>query len=289
MKIKILIPVYNDWQSVFKLLENINSEISGLEHEFSAIIVNDASTESRPEINLNLDNLNSIKIINMKENQGHARCNAAGLKHIFENEEFDYVIPMDGDGEDRPEEIKQLIDNLNYHPDKQIVGERIKRSEGIFFKFCYFAHKIITSTFTGQSIKYGNYTCLPKSIVEKMINEKATWSSFSGALAKITKDRAIISSERGTRYFGPSKMSFKNLIIHSLSIISVFRTNVLIRSILFLLVYIFLIHQNITAIMLIPVILVLTLIASVFVVSKRENLEELNKSLLNISNIDNLK
>ena len=288
-KIKILIPIYNDWQSVFKLLKNINSEISGLEHEFSVIIVNDASTESRPEINLNLDNLNSIKIINMKENQGHARCNAAGLKHIFENEEFDYVIPMDGDGEDRPEEIKQLIDNLNYHPDKPIVGERIKRSESIFFKFCYFAHKIITSTFTGQSIKYGNYTCLPKSIVEKMINEKATWSSFSGALAKITKDRAIISSERGTRYFGPSKMSFKNLIIHSLSIISVFRTNVLIRSILFLLVYIFLIHQNITAIMLIPVILVLTLIASVFVVSKRENLEELNKSLLNISNIDNLK
>ena len=289
MKIKILIPIYNDWQSVFKLLENINSEISGLEHEFSAIIVNDASTESRPEINLNLNNLNSIKIINMKENRGHARCNAAGLKHIFENEEFDYVIPMDGDGEDRPEEIKQLIDNLNYHPDKPIVGERIKRSEGIFFQFCYFAHKIITSTFTGQSIKYGNYTCLPKSIVEKMINEKATWSSFSGALAKITKDRAIIPSERGTRYFGPSKMSFKNLIIHSLSIISVFRTNVLIRSILFLLVYIFLIHQNITAIMLIPVILVLTLIASVFVVSKRENLEELNESLLNISNIDNLK
>ena len=289
MKIKILIPIYNDWQSVFKLLENINSEISGLEHEFSAIIVNDASTESRPEINLNLNNLNSIKIINMKENQGHARCNAAGLKHIFENEEFDYVIPMDGDGEDRPEEIKQLIDNLNYHPDKPIVGERVKRSEGIFFKYCYFAHKIITSTFTGQSIKYGNYTCLPKSIVEKMINEKATWSSFSGALAKITKDRAIIPSERGTRYFGPSKMSFKNLIIHSLSIISVFRTNVLIRSILFLLVYIFLIHQNITAIMLIPVILVLTLIASVFVVSRRENLEELNNSLLNISNIDNLK
>ena len=84
-------------------------------------------------------------------------------------------------------------------------------------------------------------------------------------------------------------MSFKNLIIHSLSIISVFRTNVLIRSILFLLVYIFLIHHNITAIMLIPVILVLTLIASVFVVSRRENLEELNESLLNVSNIDNLK
>ena len=289
MKIKILIPVYNDWQSVFKLLENINSEVSNLDHEFSVIIVNDASTETKPELSINLEKLNSIKIINMKENKGHARCNAVGLKHIFENEEFDYVIPMDGDGEDRPEEIKQLIDNLNYHPDKPIVGERIRRSEGIFFKFCYFVHKIITSTFTGHSIKYGNYTCLPKSTVEKMINEKATWSSFSGSLAKVEKDRAIIPSERGTRYFGPSKMSFKNLLIHSLSIIGVFKINVLIRSILFLLVYLFLIQQNITIVMLIPILLVFGLIVSVFVISKRENLEQLNNSLSNISNIDNLK
>ncbi len=289
MKIKIQIPIYNDWQSAFELLKNINNEIANLEHEFSVIMINDASTEPLPKFQINLDKINSIKLITMKENKGHARCNAAGLKYIYENEEFDYVIPMDGDGEDRPEEIKNFIDNLNYSPDKPIVGERIKRSEGFFFKFCYFIHKIITFTFTGQSIKYGNYTCLPKSVVEKMINEKSTWSSFSGSLAKVSKEKSAIPSERGSRYFGPSKMSFKNLIIHSLSIISVFKTNVLIRSILFLIVYIFLIHQNITAIMLIPVILVLTLIASVFIVSKRENLEGLKNSLLNISNIDNLK
>ena len=289
MKIKILIPVYNDWQSVYKLLENINSEVSSLGHEFSVIIVNDASTETNPGLSNNLDNLSSIKIINMKENRGHARCNAVGLKYIFVNKEFDYVIPMDGDGEDRPEEIKKLVDNLTYHPDKPIVGERIKRSEGFFFKFCYFIHKLITFTFTGQSIKYGNYTCLPKKIVEKMVNEKATWSSFSGSLAKVAKDRASIPSERGTRYFGPSKMSFKNLLIHSLSIITVFKINVLIRSILFFLVYMFLIYQNITIIMLTPVLLVIILIASVLVISKRENLEEMNNSLLNISNIDNLK
>ncbi len=289
MKIKILIPVYNDWQSVFKLLENINSEVSNLEHNFSVTIVNDASTETMPELSNNLEKLNSIQIINMKKNRGHARCNAVGLKYIFENDEFDYVIPMDGDGEDRPEEIKRLVDNLNYHPDKPIVGERIKRSEGILFKFCYFVHKIITSTFTGQSIKFGNYTCLPKSIVKKMISEKATWSSFSGSLAKVAKNRATIPSERGIRYFGPSKMSFKNLLIHSLSIVSVFKINVLIRSILFLLVYIFLIYQNITIVMLIPIILVLILIVLVFAISKRESLDELNNSLLNISNIENLK
>ena len=289
MKIKILIPIYNDWQSVLKLLENINLEISNLKNEFSVIIVNDASTENMPEFLVNLDNFKSIKIINMKENRGHARCNASGLKYIIENEEFDYIIPMDGDGEDRPEEIKSFIDNLEYSPDKPIVGERVKRSEGLFFKLCYLIHKIITIVFTGQSIKFGNYTFLPKSTVQKMVNEKATWSSFSGSLAKVAKDRATVSSERGTRYFGPSKMSFKDLMIHSLSIISVFKINVLIRSVLFLLVYMFLIHQNITTIMLIPVMLITALLVSVFVVSKRENLEELNNSLSNILNINNLK
>ena len=289
MKIKILIPVYNDWQSVIKLVENINSEVSNLSHEFSIIIVNDSSSESRSEISFKLDNLNSLQIVNIKQNQGHARCIATGLKYIFEKEEFDYVIPMDGDGEDRPEEIKEFVDNLNYNPDKPIVGERIKRSEGFFFKFCYLIHKLITLFFSGQSIKYGNYSCLPKSIVQKLINEKATWSSFSGSLAKVEKIRAGIPSERGTRYFGPSKMSFKNLIIHSLAIISVFKLNVLIRSALFILVYMFLIYQNISLIMLIPVMLVLTLMVSVFVVSSRENLHELSNSLSNISNIDIIK
>ena len=288
-KIKILISIYNDWQSAFKLLENINSIVYNLGHEFSVIIINDASNESRPEFSLNLDNIRLIKVINMKKNKGHARCNASGLKYIIENEEFDYVIPMDGDGEDRPEEIKEFVDNLNYSAGLPIVGERTKRSEGLFFKLCYIAHKIITLVFTGQSIKFGNYTLLPKSIVEKMVKEQATWSSFSGSLSKVAKNRATILSERGNRYFGPSKMSFKNLIIHSLSIISVFKKNVLIRSILFLLVYMFLIHQNITFIMLIPAMLVLALIFSVFVVSRRENLDELNNSLENINNIENLK
>ena len=288
-KIIILIPIFNDWKSVFKLLENINSEVSSLEGEFSIIIVNDASSEARPEISVNLEKLKSIKIINMKENRGHARCNAAGLKYIFEKEEFDYVIPMDGDGEDRPEEIKNFIEHLNYSPDKPIVGERVKRTEGVFFKFCYSIHKLLTFTFTGQSIKFGNYTCLPKLVVEKMIKQKETWSSFSGSLAKVSRDRATIPSTRGTRYFGPSKMSFINLIKHSLSIIAVFKINVIVRSILFLLVYLFLMSENISIITLIPIPLVIIMIVLVFSISTRENITEFKDSLTNIITIESLK
>ena len=289
MNIKILIPVFNDWESLNKLLEEINLIINGLGHNFSVLIVNDASTQSRAENLLNLGNFQSVKVINMKENKGHARCNAAGLKYILENEDFDYVIPMDGDGEDRPEEIKQFIDNLNYHPSKVIVGERVKRSEGIFFKFCYFVHKLITFVFTGQSIKFGNYSFLPKATVQKMVNEKATWSSFSGSLAKTEKDRAIVPSIRGSRYFGPTKMNFKSLLIHSLSIIGVFKISLIIRSILFSLFYFFLISENISIITIVPIVLVIILVILTLINSKRENMEEFSNSLSNINNIENIK
>ena len=49
MKIKILVPIYNDWQSVSKLLDEIDNNISDLDHEISVIIVNDASTHDRLE------------------------------------------------------------------------------------------------------------------------------------------------------------------------------------------------------------------------------------------------
>ena len=288
MKIKILIPIHNDWQSVFKLLENIDSEIESLAAEVSVLIVNDASTEQRPKINLNLNNLKSIQVINMKENRGHARCNAAGLKYINEKEDFDYVIPMDGDGEDRPEELLSLIEKAKEYSDTVITADRVKRSEGVFFKFCYLVHKYLTFIFTGQSIKFGNYTCLPKSAVIRMVEEAATWSSFSGSLSKIAKERKSVPSTRGSRYFGPSKMSFVNLLKHSLSIIAVFKTTLLIRSMVFLAVYIFLVLQHISAITLIPVVLVIVMIFSVFTLSGRENIIEFNNSLNNITDIINI-
>ena len=289
MKIKILIPVYNDWQSVSELLDNIDHNLLVVDHEISVIIVNDSSNHGRKDEDKIFENIHSIKILNMKINQGHARCIATGLKYIYEKEDFDYIIPMDGDGEDRPEEIKEFIDQIQNSNNKPVVGKRVKRSEGLFFKICYEFHKLLTLIFTGKSIKFGNYTCLSKITVEKMINEKATWNSFSGSLSKIEKDLFEIPSIRGDRYFGPSKMSFFNLLKHSLSIISVFKNTVLIRSALFIVVYIFMIKSNASVITAIPLILLLIMIYSISSLSLRENTDEFDKALSNINNIDNIK
>jgi glycosyltransferase involved in cell wall biosynthesis len=288
-KFIILIPIFNDRESLAKLIENINLEVKDLNSEISIIVVNDASSQQIIDNYPNIENINFIEIINMKENRGHTRCIASGLKYIFEKKEFDYVIPMDGDGEDRPEEIKNFIQLAEQSEDQTIVGERTKRSESLFFKLCYQAHKILTLVFTGQSIKFGNFTCLSKSTIEKMLNEKATWNSFSGALKKIDNNLLSVLSVRGTRYFGPSKMSFFNLLKHSLSIISVFRKTVLIRSALFVIFYILLIKSNASIVTSLPLVLLLVMIYSISTLALRENINELDNSLKNINDIEKVK
>ena len=289
MKVKIIIPIYNDWHSAFKLFKEIDNLKIGENFEISIIVVNDASNHDRPDEEMNFDNIQSIKVLNMKKNQGHTRCIATGLKYIFDKEEFDYAIPMDGDGEDRPEEIKDFLDQIINTNGITVVGERIKRSENLLFKACYQMHKLITFTFTGKLIKFGNFTCLPKTVVEKMINEKATWNSFSGSLSKIEKNFIKIPSVRGTRYFGPSKMSFTSLIKHSLSIISVFKKPFLIRSALFIVIYILLVKSNASIITLLPLILLLIAVYTVSNLALRENIEEFKNSLSQIKDIEQIK
>ena len=289
MKYVILIPIYNDRESLKLLIENINNEIKDLNHEISIVIVNDASSQQILDTYPSIENIQSIELINMKENRGHARCIASGLKYIFEKKEFDFIIPMDGDGEDRPEEIKNFIEFSKESSDKSIIGERVKRSENLFFQICYQFHKFLTLVFTGHSIKFGNFTCLSKSTVKKMIAENATWNSFSGSLKKVEKELISMPSIRGKRYFGPSQMSFFNLLKHSLSIISVFRKTVLIRSALFIVFYILLIKSNASIITSLPLVLLLVMIYSISSLALRENIDELNNALNNIHEIDKIK
>ena len=235
-KIIILIPVYNDWESLNKLLSEINENIKSFsEINFECLIVNDASTVQPPELK-KPGNFLSIELLNMKENKGHARCNAFGIRYVFQNKKFDNLILMDGDGEDRPEEIKSLIEKLKENPSLSVVAKRVKRSEGPFFQSLYQLHKLITFIFTGKNINFGNYSILTRNDVEKLYSKASLWSSFSGSVKKNIKSLNEINSIRGLRYFGPSKMSLFKLIIHSLSIIAVFKYQVFLRSTLMLIV-----------------------------------------------------
>jgi len=285
-KFIILIPLFNDWKSVSRLLNEIDSKVNNWKAEISVLIVNDASTEKRSGLQFNFKKIKFVKILNMKKNTVHQRCIAAGLKYICKNEDFDRVIVMDADGEDRPEELNDFFKKAEENPNMTITGNRFKRSETIIFKVLYEVHKVLTLIFTGKLIKFGNFSCLPKTHVEQLIQKPYLWNSYSSSVVRTINDRTFISSIRGSRYVLPSKMNFVGLIFHSLSIISVFRNLVVVRSILFFLIYLFLIYENISFLTMFPIFCLLVFVLLILKISTRSNMEEFNQSLENIGTID---
>ena len=283
-KVKILIPVYNDWESLIKLLNEINKVITDIKNtEFDCMIVNDASTIKLPEIKVP-KNIKKIEIFNMKQNKGHARCNAFAIRHLSKKDDFDHLIVMDGDGEDRPQEIKYLVNQALEDQEISVVAKRVKRSEGFLFQILYEVHKLITLVFTGKQINFGNYSCLTKKDVVTLSQQESLWSSFSGTLKKSISRLNTINSTRGSRYFGPSKMSLFNLGIHSFSIIAVFKSQVFLRGLIFgTLIYLSKsIFGNFTIFFILALIAFLVLI---YLNSFRESIEDFVKSEDNIDNI----
>ena len=282
-KVIILVPVFNDWESLIKLLNEINNSIENIHnYEFNCIVINDSSSIAKLKIS-KPKNIKTLKLINMKKNRGHARCNAFGIRYITNNELFDYAILMDGDGEDRPIEIQDLINQISNTPETSVVAKRVKRSEGPIFQAMYQIHKLITYIFTGKKINFGNYSCLTKKDVNFLSNKASLWSSYSGSVKKNLTKFNEINSTRGVRYFGPSKMSLFNLALHSFSIIAVFKYQVFLRSSFTIIALSFLnnfigLYSNIIQILLV----IFNLL--IFTVSLRENGKALIESYQNVLN-----
>ena len=280
----ILIPIFNDWKSAFKLIENIDDIVKDKKDKFSILLINDGSTEETSTLISNVNNINSIKILNLIKNGGHGQAIATGLKYINDNINFDYAIPMDGDGEDRPEEILEFMKLINDSSPEVITAVRIKRSESIIFKVCYQIHKIVTLLLSGHLVKFGNYSCLSKKSVEQLVSSGSIWLSYSGAVTKNFPSFLSIPSIRGVRYFGPSKMNFFNLVKHSLKISAVFKESVFIRSALLVLLLSLLSYYT-SSYFLIACLFTWIFMLIIFFLSKNDDTKLVQKSYENIQDI----
>jgi len=264
---RILIPVFNDWDSLLTLLSNIDSLKLNALGNIKVLIIDDCSTEILKQ-KIHFKSFDNIEIRKNSRNIGHGKSIANGIQYLIEKDDFDYLIIMDGDGEDRPEEIKELILKSITFPSSTITANRIKRSEGLLFKSFYVLHKILTLILTGHSIKFGNYMCIPKQDLNLISSNKNLFVSFSGTISKFIKNKQQIPSIRGIRYHGPTKMSFLKLVKHSLLIMSVFKYEVLLRLSLLLLlcgVLVFYYMKNIFLILMLPIVSInLLIIFTVF-------------------------
>lgn len=231
-KICILIPLYNDWKSASRLIDDIDIVVEHWDSEVTVLISNDGSTEPfeddyfLPEQTKNID---KVGIINLSRNMGHQRAIAVGLAYIQSQNRFDQIYVMDSDGEDPPNDLESLRDAGNKHKNAIINAERSERSEGPVFKFFYKLYKLFFFLLTGTDIKFGNFCMIPKEQLDQLVHYPELWNNFSGCIKKSKIVKKGIPSKRAVRYFGPSKMTFMALVQHGLSAISVFKEEALLR------------------------------------------------------------
>ena len=220
----------------------------------------------------------------MKKNQGPNKTNATGISYVSKKLDFDYLILMDGDGEDRPEELKILINKILQDKNISVVAKRVKRSEGLIFQILYKFHKILTFIFTGKNMNFGHYSCLTKKDLLEISNKKDLWCNFSGTVKKHIKILHSINSVRGLRYAGQSKVPIFKLIIHSFSIIAVFKKNVLIRSLIFSIILLFIFKEFpiFTTLLYFILFLFILIVSSISINSKEEDLLNSTKNIKDV-------
>jgi hypothetical protein len=223
-KIYCITPIYNDWESfsiLIKRIEKIQNQ-NPLKYLFSIIAVNDGSSEEYLEEIISADL--EITIVNLKINIGHQRAIAVGLQYIYnEVENYDFIVVMDCDGEDRPEDINLLIEKAEEENALKIIfAQRKKRQESIIFKTGYFFYKYLFYFLTGQKISFGNYSIIPKKLMSKVVHQSNIWNHYSGGIIQSKIPFGKVLLDRGKRYKGVSKMNFNSLIIHGLSSIAVY-------------------------------------------------------------------
>ena len=137
-------------------------------------------------------------------------------------------------------------------------------------------------------MNFGHFSCLTKGDVKLLSTKKSLWSNFAGTVKRYISKLKGIPTIRGYRYFGPSKMPLMGLVIHSLSIIATFKYQVLIRSIFMIIVLSFFFILNFNIIFPIAIFFITVFCVIIFIISSRENFEELSSSQDKIDDVVNI-
>ena len=221
MKIAIITPVFNDWPSFSILCKEIDDLIPNWDIQVDIFALDDGSTLGQPT-GLTTLNIGNVSVVTLARNLGHQRAIAVGLSFVYHSAKYDYVLVMDSDGEDRPDDIGALIKQQGKFPDTIVVAQRTKRSEGVVFRIYYRIYKLIFRVLTGMSVDFGNFCLIPWRHVGRLVHMQELWNHLAGAIVRARVPITRAETVRGRRYAGQSTMSFVSLVIHGLSAISVF-------------------------------------------------------------------
>jgi hypothetical protein len=253
--VAIVLPVYKDWPSFARLLDGLDRVAAAEAVELTIVAVNDcpgpAGELVRPAP---WAAIRQLEILHLTRNLGHQRAIAVGLSHVEVSVRCDCAVVMDADGEDQPEDMVRLIREFRGRNSEAIVvAERRRRSEGSLFRLSYRLYKAAFRLLTGQSVDFGNFCLIPRTLLVHVVSMSEIWSNFPAGLIQSRLPIRRVPTARGKRYEGRSTMNFVSLVMHGLGAISVFSDAVFIRVTLLSLGFLVLTGMAITTVLVLKV------------------------------------
>ena len=202
--ISIIIPVFNECESIGYLLDEVLNVMCSNKLNFEIVVVNDGSQDSTSNV---LDKLTikikELSVISLRTNYGQTAAMAAG----FDNSNGEVVITLDGDLQNDPNDIPKLISHINEGYDL-ICGWRYDRKDKLINRRIpsKIANKLIANV-TG--LKLHDYGCSLKAFKKEILDDIKLYGElhrFLPVLAKIegAKIKEIKVNHRSRRY-GSSK------------------------------------------------------------------------------------
>lgn len=231
----LLIPVYNDLPALECLIAQLDTVLQGKGIQAQLVVVDDGSHIAiTPQIpSQGLKSFSSIEVVRLRGNMGHQRAIAIGLAYIHEHMPGTALIIMDGDGEDRPEDVVRLIERFETAGGEHVIfAARMRRSENLAFTCCYHLYRLIHYILTGIPVRVGNFSIVPYPQLERLVVTPDLWNHYAAAVFCAGLPRDTLPAERGQRFAGHSAMSFTKLVMHGLSAISVFSATAGVRLLL---------------------------------------------------------
>ena len=206
----ILAPCYNEGQVIIRFLDELKTILETINHDFQIVIVDDGSTDDTRELLQSLDWQSKIKLnlVFLEHNKGHQGAIAQGLNYC-KSLDISHLVVMDSDGEDDPNAIEELVNNLS---DPIVFVSRKRRQESIKFKVFYTFYKLLFYVVTGKKLNFGNYSMISKQVLLEISDKQ--FVHYSAFISKLNYPKRFLPYDRRKRIDGQSKMNFDSLVLH---------------------------------------------------------------------------
>jgi hypothetical protein len=226
MKVVLVIPIFEDWQSAVLLCDMIDGVFQNRDSDtVTILLVDDGSFASDMVVRQRQDwrAIRMIHILRLCRNLGHQGAIAVGLAYVEHHLPCDAIVVLDGDGEDLPQDIPVLMAKSR-ETGGIVFAERGRRVEGLRFRLGYLVYRGAHRILTGRGIHFGSFSAIPFEFVRRLTAMSELWGHYAAAAINARIPYSTVRLDRGRRLAGTSRMNLESLVLHGLAAVAVYQT-----------------------------------------------------------------